>query len=92
MHNDKVGYVRSINPVAALLLVALEKNEEAAFWVLAALVEDILYQGTYSRNLEGCQVGPDTRSEGARERGRRAAARTTPHHALWYLLGACRWR
>lgn len=57
MHNDKVGYVRSMNPVAALLLVVLERNEENSFWVLASLVEDILFQGTYSRNLEGCQVG-----------------------------------
>lgn len=56
VHNDRVGYVRPMNSVVALLLVVLNKSEEAAFWVLAAMVEDILFQGTYSRNLEGCQV------------------------------------
>jgi hypothetical protein len=35
----------------------LTRNEENAFWLLASLVEDILYPGTYSRKLEGCQVG-----------------------------------
>ncbi len=45
-----------MNNIVALMLVALNRNEEAAFWLLAALVEDILYPGTYSRNLEGCQA------------------------------------
>ncbi|KAG2489481.1 hypothetical protein HYH03_012117 [Edaphochlamys debaryana] len=56
VHNDKVGYVRAMNTIVALMLVALNRNEESAFWLLAALVEDILYPGTYSRNLEGCQI------------------------------------
>ncbi|GIL48738.1 hypothetical protein Vafri_5180 [Volvox africanus] len=56
VHNDRVGYVRAMNTIVGLMLVALNRNEEAAFWLLAALVEDILYPGTYSRNLEGCQV------------------------------------
>ncbi|EFJ51322.1 hypothetical protein VOLCADRAFT_120512 [Volvox carteri f. nagariensis] len=56
VHNDRVGYVRAMNVIVGLMLVALNRNEEAAFWLLAALVEDILYPGTYSRNLEGCQV------------------------------------
>lgn len=56
VHNERVGYCRAMNNIVALMLVALNRNEEAAFWLLAALVEDILYPGTYSRNLEGCQV------------------------------------
>ncbi len=56
VHNERVGYVRAMNTIVGLMLVALNRNEEAAFWLLAALVEDILYPGTYSRNLEGCQV------------------------------------
>ncbi|GFR46810.1 hypothetical protein Agub_g8444 [Astrephomene gubernaculifera] len=56
MHNDRVGYVRAMNSIVGLMLVSLNRNEEAAFWLLAALVEDILHPGTYSRNLEGCQV------------------------------------
>lgn len=56
MHNEKVGYCRSMNNIVAMLLVAMNRNEEAAFWLLAALVEDILYEGTYGANLAGCQV------------------------------------
>eukprot|EP00798_Chlamydomonas_sp_ICE-L_P007738 gene7738-914_t len=56
MHNDKVGYCRSMNVIVGLLLIAMNRNEENAFWLLSALVEDILYPGTYSRNLEGCQI------------------------------------
>lgn len=33
------------------------RNQEAAFWLLAALVEDILQPNTYNTNLVGCQVG-----------------------------------
>lgn len=32
------------------------RNQEAAFWLLAALVEDILQPDTYNSNLVGCQV------------------------------------
>eukprot|EP00201_Polytomella_parva_P003812 CAMPEP_0175086916 /NCGR_PEP_ID=MMETSP0052_2-20121109/29530_1 /TAXON_ID=51329 ORGANISM="Polytomella parva, Strain SAG 63-3" /NCGR_SAMPLE_ID=MMETSP0052_2 /ASSEMBLY_ACC=CAM_ASM_000194 /LENGTH=425 /DNA_ID=CAMNT_0016359183 /DNA_START=290 /DNA_END=1567 /DNA_ORIENTATION=+ len=56
VHNDKIGYCRALNNIAGMLLVTLNRNEEIAFWLLAALVEDIIYPGTYARNLEGCQV------------------------------------
>jgi hypothetical protein len=45
-----------MNHIVALLLVALNRNQEHAFWLLAALVEGILYSGTYGRDLVGCQV------------------------------------
>jgi hypothetical protein len=53
-----------MNHIVALLLVALNRNQEHAFWLLAALVEDTLYSGTYGRDLVGCQVR-------RREEGRR---------------------
>lgn len=53
---SQVGYCRSMNHIVALLLVALNRNQEHAFWLLAALVEGILYSGTYGRDLVGCQV------------------------------------
>ncbi len=42
--------------IVGLLLVAMNRNEENAFWLLNALIGDILYPGTYSRNLSGAQV------------------------------------
>lgn len=55
-HNDSVGYCSSMTNIVGILLVALNRNEENAFWLLATLVEDLLHPGTYSRNLDGCQV------------------------------------
>ena len=45
-----------MSTIVAILLVAMNRNEENAFWLLSALVEDTLYPGTYSRNLQGCKV------------------------------------
>lgn len=39
-HNPSVGYCQGMNFLTALLLLLME--EEAAFWCLAAIVEDIL--------------------------------------------------
>lgn len=39
-----------------LLLPSDCRNQEAAFWLLAALVEDILPLDNYNSNLVGCQV------------------------------------
>ncbi|KIY99590.1 TBC1 domain family member 2A [Monoraphidium neglectum] len=56
LHNPKVGYTRPLSHIVGLLLVALNRNQESAFWLLAQLVEGTLYDGTYSPNLVGCQV------------------------------------
>lgn len=56
VHNDAVGYCRSMNHIVAMLLVAMNRNEEKTFWLLDALIARILLAGTYSHNLEGCQV------------------------------------
>lgn len=58
-HNPVVGYCQGMNYLAALLLLALNKNEDSAFWVLASLIDDeagILYQGMYARDLTGTHV------------------------------------
>lgn len=40
------------------------RNQEAAFWLLAALVEDILPPDNYNSNLVGCQVSDAGQFEG----------------------------
>ncbi|KAJ1482503.1 rab-GTPase-TBC domain-containing protein [Baffinella frigidus] len=52
--NPTVGYCQSMNFVAAVLLLQL-RDEEAAFWVLVTLVEDVL-PGYYHRSLAGLRV------------------------------------
>lgn len=44
-----------MNYVAASLLLVM-KTEEEAFWMLAVLLENILYHDSYSENLYGCHV------------------------------------
>jgi hypothetical protein len=39
-----------------LALLCACRNQETAFWLLAALVEDILAPGTYDPHLMGCLV------------------------------------
>lgn len=58
-HNPIIGYCQGMNYVAAILLVVMGHDEEAAFWVLASLIDDdrgILYQDMYSKDLSGCHV------------------------------------
>lgn len=40
MHKPAVGYCQSMNYIAAMLLLVLNKLEEDAFWVLVALIDD----------------------------------------------------
>lgn len=39
-----------------IVAVVACRNQETAFWLLAALVEDILAPGTYDPHLMGCLV------------------------------------
>ncbi|GBF94787.1 hypothetical protein Rsub_07959 [Raphidocelis subcapitata] len=55
-HNPGVGYCQGMNFLAALLLLAVEKDDERCFWLLVALLEGILYPKTYAPNLDGCHV------------------------------------
>ncbi|KAK9867521.1 hypothetical protein WJX84_007024 [Apatococcus fuscideae] len=57
MHKPTVGYCQSMNYIAAMLLLVLNKCEEDAFWVLVALIDDgILYRDMYANNLLGTHV------------------------------------
>ena len=40
VQNPKVGYCQSMNFLAATLLLALDRAEEKAFWVLVCLIDD----------------------------------------------------
>ena len=39
-HNPTIGYCQGMNYVAALLIVTMEHDEEAAFWVLSSLIDN----------------------------------------------------
>ena len=54
VRNPSVGYCQSMNFITAVLLLYLD--EEQAFWVLAALIEDILPKDYYSPSLIGSRV------------------------------------
>mmetsp|Transcript_14535 Transcript_14535/g.21892 ORF Transcript_14535/g.21892 Transcript_14535/m.21892 type:complete len:533 (-) Transcript_14535:129-1727(-) len=54
VRNREVGYCQSMNFIVAVLLMYL--SEEQAFWVLAALVEDILPRNYYTASMLGCRV------------------------------------
>jgi hypothetical protein len=54
VRNKAVGYCQSMNFMAALLLMFL--SEEQSFWVLAALIEDILPPEYYSRGMTGTLI------------------------------------
>lgn len=53
--DSRVGYCQGMNYVAGYLLLVM-KSEEEAFWMLATLLEDILFFDSYSEDLFGCHV------------------------------------
>lgn len=53
--DGNLGCLQGMNYVAASLLLVM-KTEEEAFWMLAVLLENILYHDSYSENLYGCHV------------------------------------
>ncbi|KAL8045528.1 hypothetical protein ABFX02_08G120100 [Erythranthe guttata] len=53
--DSDVGYCQGLNYVAALLLLVM-KTEEDAFWMLAVLLENVLFNDCYTYNLSGCHV------------------------------------
>ena len=40
VQNPRIGYCQSMNFLAAALLLALDRSEEKAFWVLVCLIDD----------------------------------------------------
>jgi len=55
LRNATVGYCQSLNYIAGMLLVALQFDDEAAFWMLAVLCED-LFPDFYSHNMTGIRI------------------------------------
>ena len=49
-----------MNYVAAFLLIALQKDEEKAFWVMVAIMREKVYVETWGKDLKGCLVEMDT--------------------------------
>ncbi|CAH1403457.1 unnamed protein product [Nezara viridula] len=60
-HNKKVGYCQGMNYIAGLILL-VTKNEDSTFWLLKALVENIL-PDYYSPTMDGLLTDIDTVSE-----------------------------
>ncbi|KAF7228728.1 TBC1 domain family member 2A isoform X2 [Nothobranchius furzeri] len=54
-HNLAVGYCQGLNRLAAVALLILQ-NEEDAFWSLVAVVEAIMPQDYYTKNLIASQA------------------------------------
>ncbi|GLC36589.1 hypothetical protein PLESTB_000165100 [Pleodorina starrii] len=63
LHNPLVGYCQGLNFIVGVILLAVERDEERTFWLLAALVENICYQGSFGHNLSGCHVEMKTLQE-----------------------------
>jgi len=55
MRNVNIGYCQSLNYVAAMLLVALQYQDEACFWMLCALCERF-FPDFYSRTMTGIRI------------------------------------
>ncbi|KAH9323591.1 hypothetical protein KI387_018230, partial [Taxus chinensis] len=53
--DSHVGYCQGLNFVAALLLLVMQ-TEEDAFWMLAVLLENVLFNDCYADNLFGSHV------------------------------------
>lgn len=54
VRNPRVGYCQSMNFLTAILL--LHMDEEKAFWVLAAIVENLLPEGYYTHDMRDSRV------------------------------------
>ncbi|KAG7454009.1 hypothetical protein JOB18_015556 [Solea senegalensis] len=54
-HNPVIGYCQGLNRLAALALLVLQ-NEEESFWCLVAVVESIMPQDYYTKNLLSSQA------------------------------------
>ncbi|KAM3612429.1 uncharacterized protein V6R79_008170 [Siganus canaliculatus] len=53
--NTVIGYCQGLNRLAAIALLVLQ-SEEDAFWCLVAVVEDIMPQDYYTKNLVASQA------------------------------------
>ncbi|KAL1261747.1 hypothetical protein QQF64_007012 [Cirrhinus molitorella] len=53
--NPTIGYVQGLNRLAAIALLVLQEEEDA-FWCLVVIVEFIMPQNYYTKDLVGCQA------------------------------------
>jgi len=60
--NRRVGYCQSTNIIAALLLIYLQMDEQAVFWLLATIIEDIV-PGYYDVSMVGSIVDQNVLEE-----------------------------
>ena len=60
MHNVSLGYTQGLNSVAALLLLAADREEETTFWLLNALVQGKVAPDTYAPTLAGAHIEMNT--------------------------------
>lgn len=60
-HNKRIGYCQGMNYVAGLILL-VTKNEDSTFWLLKALVENVL-PDYYSPTMDGLLTDIDAISE-----------------------------
>jgi hypothetical protein len=72
-HCERIGYCQSLNYIAALLLLVLP-SEERAFWVLATLLENVLYRDLHSEVRDMLQPPP--------------AVESHLSHAIFHVRGA----
>lgn len=55
LRDSHVGYCQGMNFVAGLLLLVMRRDEDA-FWMLAVLLENVLFQDCYTNDLSGSHV------------------------------------
>lgn len=54
MHNPNVGYCQSLNFLTGMMLIFMQ--EEDAFWLLITIVERLLPEDYYTKNMVGTYV------------------------------------
>ena len=79
VRNPTLGYLQSMNFLCAILYLSLDKDEEKIFWMLAAIVEDIL-PGYYSNRLKSLLSNVDAFAAIVGEKFPKIAERLDAHN------------
>ncbi|CAL4125618.1 unnamed protein product [Meganyctiphanes norvegica] len=87
-HNTTIGYCQGLNYIAGMLLIVC-KEEEASFWLLVTLVENILPE-YYTRDMIGVQIDVRVLEELVRERCP-LIGRHMDHHGISWALIVTKW-
>ncbi|KAK2848712.1 hypothetical protein Q5P01_008546 [Channa striata] len=78
-HSPAIGYCQGLNRLAAIALLILQ-GEEDAFWCLVAVVETIMPQDYYTKNLLASQVDQRVLKDFLTEKLPRLAAHFEDHN------------